>query len=148
MKTVLRTRSFWIAFAATAVVTGIFFLWELGMLAPWIPSLPRATTTPIDIIFSIAIGLLLSLNAGLTAWALQKGHCPIGARNASGIAAVIGAVALLCPICIAVPLTLFGIGFSLALLAPFLPLLRVVALILLAASLWMLWPKGMVKSKG
>lgn len=70
------------------------------------------------------------------------GSCPMGIKSATGIAGVLGAVTLICPVCIVLPASLLGLGFVLTFLAPFLPLLRIIAIVLLAVCIWMLWPKG------
>ena len=89
----------------------------------------------------IVLGLLLSFTTGLAVWHTRNGSCPLSVKSATGVAGVLGAITLICPICIVLPASLLGLGFTLAFLAPFLPLLRVIAIILLCASIGMLWPK-------
>jgi hypothetical protein len=89
----------------------------------------------------IVLGLLLSFTTGLAVWNARNGNCPLGVKSATGVAGVLGAITLICPICIVLPASLLGAGFILTFLAPFLPLLRVIAIILLCTSIGMLWPK-------
>ncbi len=97
--------------------------------------------TQLEILFTGAMILLLALDSGLIFFRIKTGSCPLGARRASTIAGGLGVVTLLCPVCLLIPVSLFGISVSLTFLAPFLPLLRVVVLFLLAVSTLMLWPK-------
>ncbi|HVW66336.1 MAG TPA: hypothetical protein VHA78_01235 [Candidatus Peribacteraceae bacterium] len=137
---VFRSSLFWIPFIVTLLIVGVFFAWELDLLS-FLPSLPRPSATQTDILFTIVLGLLLSFNAGLATWSMKMGTCPVGTKRATGVAGIIGAVTLLCPVCLVLPASLFGLGIILTFLAPFLPLLRLIALILLLATTWMLWPK-------
>lgn len=114
------------------------FAWELGWLSAWLWSPPRPPATGTEIAYSIAIALLLSGDAGLIAWRLHHGSCPVGMRRATGLAGTLGAIALLCPVCLALPFTLFGVAVALSALAPILPLLRLIALVLLGSAGWML----------
>lgn len=120
---------------------GIFFAWELGHLSPPLPLLLRPEATVTEIIFSVALSVLIALNAGLFTWRRRMGSCPVGVRRATGTAGLLGAIALLCPVCLALPATFLGLGFTFAVLTPFVPLIRVVALILLLVSTYLLWPK-------
>lgn len=137
----VRSRDFWSWALGALLLCSLFFAWELGMF-PQIPSPPRPEPTQHEIVFTLLLIALLSLNAGLLNWRKSIGTCPLGAKRASGIGGTIGAVALLCPVCLLLPVSLFGISISLAFLSPFLPLLRIVAAVLLIASAGMLWPKG------
>lgn len=137
----LRSPLFWAPFLLTLVVAGVFFAWELDELTAFLPSLPRVAATQTDVIFTVMLGLLLSLNAGLVTWSMKMGTCPVGTKSATGIAGVIGAVTLICPVCVVLPATFLGLGIVLTFLAPFLPLLRAIALVLLLVSTYMLWPK-------
>ncbi len=137
----LRTKTFWLAALPTALFAGAFFAWELGYLSPPLPLLPRPVPTGGELIFAVALSLLLALNAGLLNWQRAYGSCPLGTRRASGLAGAMGALALLCPVCILVPFTLFGLSISLAFLSPFIPLLRLISILLLAVSTWVLRPR-------
>ncbi|PIR52774.1 hypothetical protein COU76_04475 [Candidatus Peregrinibacteria bacterium CG10_big_fil_rev_8_21_14_0_10_49_10] len=132
----LKSTVFWKWTALTALLCGFFFAWELGMF-PALPSLPRPPVTQNEILYSIAIAVLISFNAGLLGWKKATGTCPVGSKRAAEMGGVLGAAALLCPVCLIAPLTLFGVSISLSILGPFLPLLRVIALVLLIASGWM-----------
>ena len=135
----LHSSRFWFWFSSTALLTGGFFAWELGVLP--LPSLPRPAPTHNEIFFTILLVFLLALNAGLLAWKQESGTCPIGTKKATGIAGTLGVITLLCPVCLLIPFTLFGATLSLAILSPFLPLLRMIALVLLGVSTWMLLKK-------
>lgn len=125
-----------------AIVIGLFSVWEAGLLFPWIPPLARSDSAAAGWWYTTLLGLLLSLNAGLILWQQQEGRCPVGVRRASGLAGVLGAFTLLCPVCIVLPASVFGLGAVFALAAPFLPLLRLIAMLLLAIALWLLWPRS------
>ncbi len=133
-----RSPLFWIPFFVTLLIASVFFAWELDLLGTIVPSLPRPAATAVDIYFTIVLGLLLSLNAGLAVWQSRMGSCPRGVKRATGVAGIVGAITLVCPVCIALPATFLGLGFVLTFLAPFLPLLRVIALVLLIVAVWML----------
>ena len=135
----LTTKQFWAYFTPTGVTLALLFAWELGMLP--LPSPPRPEPTDSEILFVIILIVLLAFSAGLLGWQKKYGACPIGARRASGVAGVIGMVTLLCPVCVLVPLSLFGISISLLFLAPFLPLMRIIALLIAITSIKLLWPK-------
>ncbi|MBM3231427.1 hypothetical protein FJZ28_03820 [Candidatus Peregrinibacteria bacterium] len=126
---------------SVAALCSVFFAWELGAFRTIVWSLSRPPPTSWDILYTVLIIVLLSLAAGLVGYRRKKGTCPVGARNASSIAGALGVITLLCPVCLLLPATLFGIGFSLALLAPYLPLLRLITIMLLSVSMVMLWPK-------
>lgn len=120
---------------------GIFFAWELGHLSPPLPLLLRPDASPTEIVFSIVLSILIALNAGFFTWRKRMGSCPVGVRRATGGAGILGAIALLCPVCLALPAGIGGLGLAFAVLTPFVPLIRVVALILLLVSTYLLWPK-------
>lgn len=141
MRRAIKTKEFLIPAVLTLCTTGIFFGWQLGYVARLVWSLPRPTPTGLEISFAIVLTILLSCNIGLFYWHNTHGGCPIGAKRASGIAGMIGAIALICPACIALPATLFGAGIILAALGPFIPLLQIISLFLLLVSTIMLWPK-------
>lgn len=137
-----RSSTFWISFFITDVILGLFFAWELKMITlPFLSAPARPAPTSGEITFAVILGLLIALNAGLFQWRKKYGTCPLGAKRATGIAGVVGATALLCPACVLIPFTLFGLSVSLTFLSPFIPLLRIIALILLVVSTVMLWPK-------
>ena len=137
----LRSSAFWIPFCISLIVTGIFFLWEIGTFNQLLPSLPRPSANPFDVAFTGSLIILLSVNAGLAVWQSRFGHCPRGIKRASGIAGLLGAFTLICPVCILLPASLIGFGFLFTVLAPFLPLLRIISVILLVSALHMLWPR-------
>lgn len=137
----LRSPRFWLAFAAVFAVTGVLYAWQANLLSPWFPAPPRAPVTRGEELFSALLVLLFSLNAGLYVWRRAEGSCPIGTRRATGLAGVLGMTALLCPACTVIPLTLLGTTLTLGFLSPFIPLLRIIALILAGGSLVLLWPR-------
>ena len=141
MISALKEKTFWIYFLITAFVLSVFFAWELGYLSPLFPSISTMEPSGTDIAFAAILIFLLALNAGLFGYKKKKGSCPAGIKRATGLASLIGATALLCPVCILVPVSLFGISVSLVFLSPFIPLLRIIAFILLLGSTYMLWPK-------
>ena len=136
----LRSKNFWIAFILAGLFFGLFFTWQLGL---WIllPSPPRPQPTQEEYIFTSVIIFLFALNMGLFSWRRKYGSCPTGTRRAGTLAGVMTAATLCCPVCILIPISLFGVGFSLAALGPYLPLLRFIAIILLGTSTLMLWPR-------
>ena len=135
----LTNKQFWAYFIPTGVVLALLFAWELGAVP--LPSPPRPEPTDSEILFSISLIILLAFSAGLFGWQKKYGTCQIGAKRANGIAGVIGMITLLCPACILIPLSLFGVSVSLLFLAPFLPLLRLIALLIALTSIKLLWPK-------
>lgn len=140
MKRLLYSPSFWVPFVVTLVITDLFFLWELGYIR-FLPFLPRPAAYLWEILFTGTLGSLLSLNTGLIVWQSKYGKCPIGVKRASGAAGVIGALTLICPACVLLPASLIGIGFFFVAITPYLPLLRVMAVVLLFVSSVLLWPK-------
>lgn len=140
MKSFLRNQYFWIGFTVSAVLLSAFFAWELGMIT-FLPALPRPEPTEFEKLYTLVLILLLSLDSGLAMFRIKQGTCPIGARRASTIAGGLGVVTLLCPACLLIPISLFGISLSLTFLTPFLPLLRIIVMLLLVVSTTMLWPK-------
>lgn len=141
MNRVLRSSSFWLPFGVSMLVTGVFFVWELGYLHAYLPTIMRPPALPWEIAFTAILCLLLSLNAGLAVWQSRHGSCPVGVKSASGIAGIVGAFTLICPACILLPASLIGVGFFFAFIGPYLPLLRIIAVLLLVVATWMLWPK-------
>lgn len=139
--TFLQSKYFWFPAMFCAVMLGCFFAWELGYFGDLLPRLSRPQPTQLELIYTIVLILLLALDAGLACFRIKQGTCPIGAKRASTIAGGLGIITLLCPACLLIPISLFGVTLSLSFLAPFLPLLRVIVLFLLAISTMMLWPK-------
>lgn len=141
MKDAFRNAHFWIGFVVSAVLLSIFFAWELGMLGTIAPPLPRPEPTQPELWYTALIIALLALDSGLVLYRLKQGTCPVGAKRASAIAGSLGVVTLLCPVCLLIPISLFGITLSLTFLTPYLPLLRIIVLLLLVVSTSLLWPK-------
>ena len=128
-----RSSSFWYAAILSAVLLSAVFTWVLWYL-------PRPVPTSMELTYTAILLLILSLNSGLIFFRLKHGTCPIGAKRGSTIAGGLGIVTLLCPACLLIPISLFGISMSLTILAPYLPLLRVIVLFLLVVSTMMLLP--------
>ncbi len=141
MNRVLRSPAFWLPFTVSLVLSGGFFLWELGYFQGFLPSLLRPQASAAELLFTAALALLLSFNAGLVVWQSRYGHCPLGVKRASSVAGAIGALTLICPACVLLPASLIGASFFFAYVSPFLPLLRAVAVILLVVASAMLWSK-------
>ena len=141
MNRILRSPHFFVPFCVSVILLGAFFSWELGFFNTVLPSLTRPPATVADIIFTAALILLLSTTTGLAVWNTRYGNCPLSVKSATGVAGVLGAITLICPVCIILPASLLGLGFILTFLAPFLPLLRVIAIVLLCVSVGMLWPR-------
>jgi hypothetical protein len=137
----LRSKDFWLPFTVTAVITGLFFAWEADAFMPYIPGPIRPPLTTEELIFTLLILLLLSLDVGLYAWRKRHGSCPVGSRRATGVGAALGALTLLCPACTLIPIALLGTSITLGFLSPFLPLLRVVTVVILVAVAGILWPR-------
>jgi hypothetical protein len=137
----LRSRRFWLAFCAGLAVAGSLSAWQLGLLSAWIPTPPRVPVTRGEELFTVILVLLLAMNAGLYAWRKAEDSCPIGARRATGLAGTLGLATLFCPACTVIPLAVLGTTFSLTFLTAFLPLLRVIALVLAGGALILLWPR-------
>lgn len=140
--TFLRSTHFWRPFLLSVVTLSLFFAWELGYLAGFLPTLPRPEPTAFELEYTALLIVLLAFDAGLALFRIKQGTCPIGARRASTIAGSLGIVTLLCPACLLIPVSLFGISLSLSFLSPYLPLLRMVVMFLLIVSTIMLWPKN------
>jgi hypothetical protein len=132
--TFLHSKNFWRPLILSTIGLGAFFAWILS-------ALPRPEPTQLELIYTAVLIALLSFDSGLVFFRLKQGTCPVGAKRASTVAGSLGIVTLLCPACLLIPLSLFGISLSLSFLAPFLPLLRVVVMFLLVVSTMMLWPK-------
>ena len=123
------------------MATFLIFAWEIGYFKAWLPTPVRAPATMAEWEFVTTMTLLIALNAGLYAYGRARGSCPIGVKRATGIAGVMGIATLLCPACTVIPLVILGSTISLTFLAPFLPLLRLITMILLVATCVLLWPK-------
>lgn len=134
-------KTFWRPALVTAVGLVAFFAWELGYMGDLLPRLPRPEPTSFEIYYTIVLITLLTLDSGLVFFRIKKGTCPVGAKRASTLAGGLGVITLLCPACLLLPVSIFGLGLSLSLLAPYLPLLRAIVLLLLVVSTIMLWPK-------
>jgi len=138
----LRAGRFWIVTLVALVSTGLFFAWELNALAPMgLTGPPRMPPTTQEMTMTIIIAVLFSINVGLIAWQKKCGTCPIATKRVSGAAAGIGALALLCPVCLLVPLGIAGLSLTLGFLVPYIPLLQIVAIILLSVNLSLLVPR-------
>lgn len=140
MNRLLHSSWFWFPCVTSLIVIGAFFAWELDFLNALLPSLPRPPATGEEIIFSTTLGLLLSLTIGMFVWHWKEGSCPIGMKRATGMAGVIGAVTLICPVCIVLPASLIGVAVAVSAIAPFLPVLRLIAIGLLLICMWMMKP--------
>ncbi len=141
----ISAKKFWPTFIVALLIFGVIFIWELGYLSEWIPSPPRPIPSRNEIIYTVVLTLLLSFDAGLFAVRRSRGSCPIGTKRVLGVSGALGMVTLLCPACLLIPLSVFGLSIGLSFLVPFLPLLRVVTMILLVTTTILLWPKGKKK---
>lgn len=141
-KSIFSSTQFVFPFAVSFIVFGLFVLWQLGIFSSVIYSLPRGAPTTTEWIFGGLLVLLLSMNIGLFAWQKRFGSCPIGTKRASGIASTLGVLALLCPVCLALPLGIFGASVLLSSLSVYIPMLQIISIVLLIVSLTMLWPKS------
>lgn len=138
----LTSGRFWIAAGMALAGTGLLFAWELNYLASiGLAGPPRFTPTGRDVAASVIIALLFAFNIGLIAWRQRHGSCPASAKRAAGTAGFLGALALLCPACIALPIGIAGASLGLAVLAPFVPLFQLVAIIILCASCYISLPQ-------
>jgi hypothetical protein len=136
----LRSGMFWKWFGSTFLVLGFFFGWELGLFISVLPS-PTTIPSTTNRLFISTLIVLLSLNIGLLRWQSTYGTCPIGTKRATTAAGALGAFVLLCPVCLLLPLSLAGLSIAIGMIAAFLPLLRIIALILAIASTVFLWPR-------
>lgn len=132
---------FWTCFLITFAVSTLFFGWELRFIPLPFPMLPRVPATTIDYAFTGGLIVLLSLAAGLFGWQQRYGSCPVGVKRTFGMAGTLGGIALLCPVCLALPGALLGLGTILAVIGPFLPLIRLLAIVFAAVAVYLLWPK-------
>ncbi len=138
----LRSARFWIVFAVSAVLLGLFFAWELNILQlSFLPWLPRPFATRTEKIFTSIMIFFIALDAGILSWSFKKGYCPIGAKRATVFTGTLGFVTLLCPVCLIIPFGFFGLTLSLTFLLPYVPLLRSIVLFLLIATTVIVWPK-------
>ncbi len=137
----VRSVTFWAWFVVVFAVAGLFFAWELR-LVPLPYELPRVPATPFELIYTATLTLLLSVAAGLFGWRRQNGSCPIGVKRSVGLASMLGGLALLCPVCLALPITFIGLGTAFAILGQFLPLIRIIAVLFALIAIWLLWPRA------
>lgn len=137
----LSSRTFWLPTLVTLIACGVLFGWELGGFAGWMWTPLRPEPSMQEIVLTGIIALLLSADVGLIVWRTQRGSCPAGTKRAAGIAGILGIVTLLCPVCIALPVSIAGVGIAMAAVSTFVPLLRAIAIVLLLAAGWMLWPR-------
>lgn len=137
----LRDRRFWAGFIPTLLACALVYGWMGNLFAPAVPGPARPPVTTDEILFAVAISLTLALNAGLYLWHRAHGSCPVGTRRATGVTGILGAAVLLCPACTVIPLAFIGGSVTLAVLTPFLPLLRLVAAVLAVSCLVLLWPR-------
>ena len=122
---------------ALVVIGYIIFMNVVGVPHAW--QCPKPTK--LKYAYTIAFFCLLALNTGLIVHRIKQGSCPIGSKRATGIGGLVGALAILCPACLVLPLSLFGISLSLSFVAPYVPLMRVVVLLTLVSSAILLIPK-------
>lgn len=136
----LQSRSFWQWFFVSGALCVLLFLWLLNLL-PFVPVLPRPEPMMFEYVYSITSVVLLSFNLGLLAWRMRHGSCPVGTRRVTGFAGLLATITLICPVCLVLPLSVLGISISLVFLAPFLPLLQLISMVLLLGTAVMLWPR-------
>lgn len=134
-------KTFWTWFLITLAITGAFFAWELKLIDLPLPMLPRPPATTFELTYTALLTILLSVDAGLFGWRRKSGSCPIGTKRTVGFAGTMGALALLCPVCLALPAALIGFGTFFAIVAAFLPLIRFIAILFAVIALWMLLPR-------
>lgn len=135
----LRSSVFWTWCIPAFIVAGAFFAWELRLL-PLPYELPRAPASSFELAYTATLVVLLSVAAGLFGWQRRFGSCPRGVKRAVGFAGTLGGLALLCPVCLALPAALLGVGVIISLIGQFLPLIRLLALIFALVAVWLLWP--------
>lgn len=137
----LRSSVFWTWFIVTLAVASLFFAWELRLvILPWF-NLVRAPATTFELLYTGLLAVLLAMAAGLFGWQRRFGSCPVGVKRTFGFAGTLGGLALLCPVCLALPATLLGLGTVIAVLGQFLPLIRLLAVLFAAVAVFLLWPK-------
>lgn len=134
----LRSLRFWLPATATAVLAGLFFAWELDLLEPYVMGPPRPAVTQTEIILTFLILFFMSVNVGMFTYLKRYGSCPVGTRRTTSFAAVLGAGALLCPVCVFGSFTFIGFTFAVSFLTPFIPLLQVIAVIVLGTTFMLL----------
>lgn len=147
MKRALRSSVFWIPFVIAFLLAELFFAWELGYFINYLPSYPRPYATHGEVIFTGIIGLLLAINIGLIFWQRRFGHCPIGVKRLSGLAGVLGAFTLICPLCVLLPASFVGVGFFFASFAQHVVFMRIISIVILVISMGMLWPRPAGRTK-
>lgn len=142
----VRAGRFWIATIISLAVVGLFFSWLLGLLSSiGFYGPPRIQPTNLELISSTLIALLFSASIGLIVWRKKYGSCPMGTGKTTGAAGTLGTAALFCPICTVLPVGIAGFSLSLSFLTPYLPLIRIIVLLMLVMNLSVLLPR---KSKG
>ena len=138
----LRSARFWFVFCVSGIVLSVFFAWELHLIAfDFLPVLPRPDPTNLEKIFTLLLIFFLAFDSGLLAWRMRYSHCPVGAKRATVFSGTLGMIALLCPVCLLLPASLFGVTLSLTFLAPYIPLLRSIVVVLLVVTTAMLLPR-------
>lgn len=138
----LRSGVFWSWFLVTAAVIAVLFGWELRFIHLPLPMLPRMQVTAFDLGYSVALTFLMALAAGFFGWQRRYGSCPVGVKRTFGFAGTLGGIALLCPVCLALPGALLGLGTIIAVVGEFLPLIRLLAVIFAAVAVFLLWPRS------
>lgn len=135
----LRSPRFWIPFVVVGFLFTVFFAWQLNVFSAYgFSGPPRPPVPTHEVIGTIFVVFLLSLNAVLFSWKRKYGVCPVGVRRGMSVAAGFGVLALLCPVCAFGTFVLLGVAVSLSFVTPFIPLLQIVALMLLLTTLWLL----------
>lgn len=137
----LRSATFWLSVTLSFLLCGGIFAWEAGLLSPTLPGPLRPPVTTLEIFMSSTIVVLFALTTGLYVWRKREGSCPRGTGRATGLAGILGGMALICPACTVIPFSILGASFTLGFLIPFLPLVRLIAILLLMIALWMVWPR-------
>ncbi len=137
----LRSPVFWAWSIPTLAVLSLFFGWELQVVRLPIPTLPRVPATTLELAYTGTLIILLSLSTGLFGWRRANGTCPIGIKRTASAAGILGGIALLCPVCLVLPASLIGISIFFTIIAQFLPLIRLIAMLLALFSVSLLWPK-------
>ncbi len=138
----LQSSSFWIPFIVTLVIAALFFAWELGVFIQYLPSFPRPSVLLSEFAFTATLSVLLAFDIGLAVWHSRFGSCPRGVKRVSGFATVLGALTLICPLCILLPTSLIGVGAILSLMSMHMPALQIISIGLLFVAAIMLWPRG------
>lgn len=136
----LRSGYFWVPFLITLVVLSALFGWQLGVLNDIFWFAPRPPGMEGDLIFVSILIILLSATMGLLLWNAKRGSCPRGMKRTAGTASIIGLLTLSCP-CVVLPASLAGAGLLFAAVSPYIIVMRIAAILLLALAIWMMVPK-------